>query len=82
MAQKDMATKILEAHPDVFADVFNGLWENIKTKLVPDELEDVSARSFYKKVDGKIHTLERDVVKSWKKNNICIACIDNMKRPH
>lgn len=74
MAQKDIAEKILEAHPDVFADVVNVLGFDGKTKLRPSELEELSARSHYK-VEGLLHELERDVVKCFKDTNIYIACI-------
>ena len=40
MAEKDIAEKILEDYPDVFADIVNGLLFNGKMVIRPEELED------------------------------------------
>ena len=39
MAEKDIAEKILEDYPDVFADIVNGLLFDGKTVIRPEELE-------------------------------------------
>ena len=40
MAEKDIAEKILEDYPDVFADIVNGLLFAGKTVVRPEKLED------------------------------------------
>ena len=74
MGQKDIAEKILEDYPDVFADIVNGFLFNGKKVIKPDELEDTQLRSAYR-AENKLHDMERDVAKRWKKNDIRIACI-------
>lgn len=74
MGEKDIAEKILESYNDVFSDIVNVLLFNGKEILAPDELEDQAPRSYYKAA-GKIHEIERDVAKRWKKGNIRIACV-------
>lgn len=37
--------------------------------LKPEELEEQAPRSYYK-ADGKVHEIERDVAKRWKKEQI------------
>ena len=54
MKEKDIAEKILEDYPDVFADIV--------------------LRSAYR-AELKLHDMERDVAKRWKKNGIRIACV-------
>ena len=48
MAEKDIAEKILEDYPDVFADIVNGLLFNGKTVIRPEELEDSKIQSAYR----------------------------------
>lgn len=74
MAQKDIVEKILESYNDVFSDIVNVLLFQGDEVLKADELEDQAPRSHYK-ADGKIHEMERDVAKRWKKENIRIACV-------
>jgi len=74
MAEKDIAEKILEDYPDVFADIVNGLLFAGKTVVRPEELEDSKVQSAYR-AEGNLHELERDVAKRWKKNGIRIACV-------
>ena len=74
MGEKDIAQKILEAHNDVFSDIVNVLLFKGKKVLSADELEDQSPNAFYK-ADGKLHELERDVAKRWKKGNIRVMCV-------
>ena len=82
MAEKDIAEKILEDYPDVFADIVNGLLFNGKTVIKPEELEDTKLRSDYR-AEGDLHEVERDVAKRWKKNGIRIACVgfENQTKP-
>lgn len=72
MAEKDIAEKILEDYPDVFADIVNGLLFNGEPVIKPEELEDSKIQSAYR-AEGGLHELERDVAKRWKKNDIRIV---------
>lgn len=74
VAEKDSAEKILEAYNDVFSDIVNVLLFEGEEVLRPEELEDQAPRSYYK-ADGKLHEIERDVAKRWKKEQIRVACI-------
>lgn len=74
MAEKDTTEKILEAYNDVFSDIVNVLLFHGEEVLKPEELEDQAPRSYYK-ADGKVHEIERDVAKRWKKEQIRLACI-------
>lgn len=74
MAEKDTTEKILEAYNDVFSDIVNVLLFQGEEVLKADELEDQAPRSYYK-ADGKVHEIERDVAKRWKKEQIRLACI-------
>lgn len=74
MAGKDATEKILEAYNDVFSDIVNVLLFQGEEVLKADELEDQAPRAYYK-ADGKVHEIERDVAKRWKKEQIRLACI-------
>ena len=74
MAGKDTTEKILEAYNDVFSDIVNVLLFQGEEVLKADELEDQAPRAYYK-ADGKVHEIERDVAKRWKKEQIRLACI-------
>ena len=74
MKDKDIAEKILEDYPDVFADIVNGFLFNGNEVVKPEELEDMQLRSAYR-AEQKLHDMERDVAKRWKKNGISIACV-------
>ena len=74
MAEKDIAEKTLESYNDVFADIINVLLFQGRHLLKEEELEEKQPRAVYK-TDGKLREIERDVLKQWKKEDICIACI-------
>ena len=74
MAAKDIMEKTLESYTDVFADIINVLLFHGERIIQEEELEEKAPRSVYK-TDGKIRETERDVVKQWKKDSLCIACI-------
>lgn len=74
MAQKDATEKILKSYNDVFSDSVNVLLFQGRPVLSPDELKGQAPRSYYK-ADGRLHEIERDVVKRWKNGNIRVACI-------
>ena len=74
LADKDAAEKILESYNEVFSDIVNVLLFGGREVISANALEDQPSRSHYK-ADGKIREIERDVVKRWKKGNICVACM-------
>jgi hypothetical protein len=74
LKEKDIAEKILEDYPDVFADIVNGFLFSGNEVVKPEELEDMKLRSAYR-AELKLHDMERDVAKRWKKNGIRIACV-------
>lgn len=70
MPEKDITEKILEDYNDVFADLVNVLLFNGERLVQPEELEDIQVHSQYKADDDKIHELERDVMKKWRRGNV------------
>ena len=66
MGQKDITEKLLEDYNDVFADIINGLIFKGEQRILPESLENAKVHSQYKAEDGKVHELERDVIKYWK----------------
>ena len=74
LAEKDITTKTLESHNQVFADIVNGLLFGGEAVLNADDLTPADKDSHYK-TDGKIRSQERDVSKFWKNANINIAFI-------
>lgn len=82
MGAKDITEKTLESYNDVFADIVNVLLFNGKQVIMEDELEEDAPRSHYK-AEGKMHEMERDVAKFWKRQNVRIAFygIENQTEP-
>ena len=74
MGQKDLSEKILVAYDDVFADIVNVLLFKGQYMILPEEFEERGAKAVYKE-DGLLHELDRDVVKRWRKGDVCLACI-------
>ncbi|MBQ9307048.1 MAG: Rpn family recombination-promoting nuclease/putative transposase [Clostridia bacterium] len=74
MAEKDISEKMLEALPDVFADIVNVLLFNGEEVVDPADLKEMSGWSGYKAEAG-LHDQERDVAKWWEKSGIRIACV-------
>ena len=72
MGEKDIAEKVLEDYDDVFADIVNVLLFGGERIVKEEELESTKDMSQYK-ADGRLHELERDVTKLWRKNRIRIA---------
>ena len=72
MAEKDVTEKLLEGKNDVFADIMNTLIFDGKVVIREDDLETISGISSYK-MEGKIRSQERDVLKAWKQGCIRIA---------
>ena len=57
MAVKDIAEKILEDYPDVFADIVNGFLFSGKKVIKPDELEDTQLRYHESKAKGGLRNM-------------------------
>ena len=72
MNGKDITQKMLERYNDVFADIVNVLLFNGKRIVDEDTLIDTPADSALK-IDGEIHSQDRDVAKYWKNSQINIA---------
>lgn len=60
--QKDLAEKYLEAYPDVFADIVNGLLFHGEPVIDPSSLEEAESTGIYK-CDNEIHETRRDIAK-------------------
>ena len=72
MNGKDITQKMLERYNDVFADIVNVLLFNGKRIVDEDTLTDTPVDSALK-IDGEIHSQDRDVAKYWKNSQINIA---------
>ena len=72
MNGKDITQKMLERYNDVFADIVNVLLFNGKKIVDEDTLIDTPADSALK-IDGEVHSQDRDVAKYWKNSQINIA---------
>ena len=72
MNGKDITQKMLERYNDVFADIVNVLLFNGKKIVDEDALIDTPVDSALK-IDGEIHSQDRDVAKYWKNSQINIA---------
>ena len=72
MNGKDITQKMLERYNDVFADIVNVLLFNGKRIVDEDTLIDTPVDSALK-IDGEIHSQDRDVAKYWKNSQINIA---------
>ena len=60
--QKDLTEKYLEAYPDVFADIVNGLLFRGKPVIDPVFLAEAETSGIYK-CDNEIHETRRDIAK-------------------
>ena len=70
MGEKDITEKILEDYNDVFADIINGLVFKGEQRILQEYLKNAQVHSQYKAEDGKVHELERDVIKYWKEKEV------------
>ena len=78
MGQKDLAQKLLEDHPDVFADIFNVLLFQGEQIIHADELEKTANESQYKADTNNLHEERRDLLKLWTKGkNKALLGIEN-----
>ena len=72
MNGKDITQKMFERYNDVFADIVNVLLFNGKRIVDEGALTDTPVDSALK-IDGEIHSQDRDVAKYWKNSQINIA---------
>ena len=72
MNDKDITQKMLERYNDVFVDIVNVLLFNGKKIVDEDELIDTPVDSTLK-IDGGVHSQDRDVAKYWNNSQINIA---------
>ena len=72
MNDKDITQKMLERYNDVFADIVNVLLFNGKKIVDEDALIDTPVDSALK-LDGEVHSQDRDVAKYWNNSQINIA---------
>lgn len=79
MGQKDITEKLLEDYNDVFADIINGLIFKGEQRILPESLENAKVHSQYKAEDGKVHELERDVIKYWKEKKVELGDLRDRK---
>ena len=78
MGQKDLAQKLLEDHPDVFADIFNVLLFQGEQVICADELEKTANECQYKADTSDLHEERRDLLKLWiKGKNKALLGIEN-----
>ena len=76
MGQKDMAEKIMEDYPDVFADIVNVLLFDGKQVISEEDLKETGMRSQFKADTGRIHEQEWDVGKYLSLIHICVGDIN------
>mgnify|MGYP001623925955 CR=1 FL=1 len=69
MGQKDIAEKLLEDYPDVFADIINVLVFQGERRVREEDLHQTKVRSQYKADGTKLHEQERDNFKVWCNGN-------------
>lgn len=75
MGEKDLAEKLMEDYPDVFADIVNVLLFGGRQIVLPQELMAVGLQSQFKADTGKAHEQERDVAKYWIRDGQILALI-------
>ena len=64
MQEKDITQKMLEQFNDVFSDIVNVLLFDGKDVVDENSLIDTPTKSMMK-LDGKVHSQDRDVAKYW-----------------
>ncbi|EGG87024.1 hypothetical protein HMPREF0491_03077, partial [Lachnospiraceae oral taxon 107 str. F0167] len=72
MQEKDITQKMLEQFNDVFSDIVNVLLFDCKDVVDENSLIDTPTKSMMK-IDGKVHSQDRDVAKYWQNSRINIA---------
>lgn len=66
MAQKDLSSKVLESHNEIFANIFNTFVFNGKSILEPAYLQDEPTENIFLDNDGNYRDNLRDIFKSYK----------------
>ena len=66
MAQKDLSSKVLEAHNEIFANIFNTFVFEGKQILEPDYLQDEPTENVFLDNDGNYRNNLRDIFKSYR----------------
>ena len=85
MAEKDIASKKLLEHNEIFADVSNAILFNGQKFIQPEDLVDIQSLSGYMNInDAKLHYQDRDLAKLWKKAGCIISFIgfENQTAPY
>lgn len=72
MQEKDISQKMLEQFNDVFSDILNVLLFNSENVVDENSLLDTPTSSMLK-IDGSVHSQDRDVSKYWQHSRINIA---------
>ena len=72
MQEKDITQKMLEQFNDVFSDIVNILLFDGKDVVEENSLIDTPTKSMMK-IDGKVHSQDRDVAKYWQNSRINIT---------
>lgn len=72
MGQKDLAEKLLEDYPDVFADIINVFLFHGKQVVKEEELYATDVPSQYKADTTQLHQQERDILKLWIHNGLAV----------
>ncbi len=72
MQEKDISQKMLEQFNDVFSDIVNVLLFNGENVVDENSLLDTPTTSMLK-IDGSVHSQDRDVSKYWQHSRINIA---------
>lgn len=66
MAQKDLSSKVLESHNEIFANIFNTFVFNGNPILEPDYLQDEPTENIFLDNDGNYRDNLRDIFKSYR----------------
>ncbi len=64
MAMQDISSKVMLYHNDVFSDIINGLVFE-KSYIDANKLKDVIPESAYEDLNGKLRSMERDLLKEY-----------------
>ena len=72
MQEKDISQKMLEQFNDVFSDIVNVLLFNGENVVDENSLLDTPTTAMLK-IDGRVHSQDRDVSKYWQHSCINIA---------
>lgn len=75
MKEKDNTEKTLMDYNDVFADIINIAFFKGERIVEPDSLSESLVHSQYKADDGRLHEMERDVLKVWSQGSIEFAVL-------